>query len=378
MQVPLLDLKAQYRQIRHEIQAALEPLFEEQQFILGPRVSALESDIARYCGCGHAVGVSSGTDALIIALMAAGIGPGDAVLTTTYSFFATAGAVARVGARPVFADIDPQTYNLSAACAATAMDRLPARERQSLKAMIPVHLYGQCADMTPLLELAQRERLVVIEDAAQAIGAEDGGQRAGSQGEFGCFSFFPSKNLGAFGDAGIVTTKDPQRAETLRLLRVHGAKPKYHHQVVGGNFRLDSLQAAVVHVKLRHLDEWTSRRQANARHYRELFAAAGLADRIRLPLEKANRHIYNQFVIAVPRQRDALRTHLTAAGIGSEIYYPIPLHLQACFSDLGYRAGDLPVAEAAAAETLALPIYPELTAAQREYVVSQIAAFFNG
>ncbi len=372
MNVPLLDLKAQYRTIKDRVLEVTEAIYDSQYFILGPHVEALESAIADYCRTAHAVGVSSGTDALILALMAAGIGPGDRVLTSTYTFFATAGAIARVGAVPVFADIDPETYNLDSERLEAAID---GNARQTVKAVIPVHLYGQCADMDPILALAHANGWTVIEDAAQAIGAEYCGRRAGSMGHYGCFSFFPSKNLGAFGDGGIVTTDDAERSERLKILRVHGAAPKYYHQLVGGNFRLDALQAAIVSIKLEHLDGWTAGRQKNAAGYRERFAAADLLDRVGLPVERQNRHIYNQFVIRV-EQRDALRDWLTEKGVGSEVYYPVPLHLQACFADLGYRRGDLPVAEAAAEQTLALPVYPELTEDQLSYVVDTIAAFF--
>jgi dTDP-4-amino-4,6-dideoxygalactose transaminase len=377
MIVPLLDLKAQYRTIKDRALEITEQIYAGQHFILGPHVEALEEKIAHYCRSTHAVGVSSGTDALLLALMAAGIGPGDRVITTPYTFFATTGAIVRVGAAPVFVDIDPETYNLSAeklnaAVAAAAEDVL-----KSVKAIIPVHLYGQCADMDPVLEAAAARGWVVIEDAAQAIGAEYKGRRAGSMGDYGCFSFFPSKNLGAFGDGGMVTTGDPLAGERLKILRVHGANPKYYHSLVGGNFRLDALQAAIVALKLDYLDGWTAARQENASRYRNLFAAAGLTDRLHLPLEKENRHIYNQFVIRVETGRDDLRAYLGEQGIGTEVYYPVPLHLQQCFAGLGYRAGDFPESEKAAAQTLALPIYPELTESQQSYVVEKIAAFFN-
>ena len=377
MKVPLLDLKPQYETIKDEVLAVTQEIFDSQYFILGPRVAALEADIADYCQTGHAVGVSSGSDALIISLMAAGIGPGDLVLTSPYTFFATAGAISRVGARPVFADIDPETYNLSPKAAEETIDAMAESDRRRLKAVVPVHLYGQCADMDPILALARANSLVVIEDAAQAIGSEYKGRRAGAMGDFGCFSFFPSKNLGAFGDGGIVTTGSDAFDERLRILRGHGASPKYYHQTIGGNFRLDAFQAAIVNIKLRHLDTWTAARQENAKTYRELFGTAGLEGRIRLPAEVASRHIYNQFVIGVPRGRDELRDALQQAQIGTEIYYPLPLHVQNCFADLGYRPGDFPQAEAAASQTLALPIYPELTPVQLAYVVETIQAFFG-
>ena len=375
MNVPLLDLKAQYLSIKDAVREATEAVFESQHFILGPRVIQLEKEISDYCRCAHAVGVSSGTDALLLSLMAAGVGAGDRVITTPYTFFATAGAVARVGAIPVFVDIDAETYNLSPERLAETVDGLPDADRRRVKAVIPVHLYGQCADMAPILALARSNGWTVIEDAAQAIGAEYEGQRAGSMGDYGCFSFFPSKNLGAFGDGGIVTTNDAGIHERLHILRVHGASPKYYHRFVGGNFRLDALQAAIVSIKLTHLDRWTAARQANADRYGRMFAAAGLTPRVQLPVARQTRHIYNQFVIRVDAGRDELKDWLGKKGIGCEIYYPVPLHLQACFKDLGYAQGDFPVSEAAAATTLALPIFPELTEDQQACVVEAIAAF---
>jgi dTDP-4-amino-4,6-dideoxygalactose transaminase len=372
MQVPLLDLKAQYAAIREEIRAAVEEVLESQHFILGPKVNECEELIAHYSGCAHGIGVSSGSDALLICLMAEGIGPGDDVLTTPYTFFATGGAVARVGARPVFVDICPRTYNIDP-------QQLTDRITPQTKAIIPVHLYGQCAAMEPIMDLAARRNLLVIEDAAQAIGAEIGGRRAGSMGTYGCLSFFPSKNLGAAGDAGMVVTQDAARAEKLRVLRAHGSKPKYYHALVGGNFRLDALQAAIVSAKFRHLEAWTAARQANAQRYRQLFAAAGLAEDPRLQLPYAlpdGRHIYNQFVIRL-RERDALQCYLKEQGVATEVYYPVPLHLQKCFAYLGHREGDFPVSEAAARQTLALPVYPELADAQARYVVDCVAAFLR-
>ena len=377
MQVPLLDLKEQYRSLKKEILAVTEAVYESQYFILGERVTALEKSIAKYCGTSHAVGVSSGSDALIISLMAAGISTGDMVLTTPYSFFATAGAIARLGAKPVFADIDQQTFNLSPETLAPVMQSLTVSERKKVKAIIPVHLYGQCADMDPILQFAKAHDLVVVEDAAQAIGSEYQERRAGSMGAFGCFSFFPSKNLGAFGDGGVVTTNSQETYSQLQILRGHGSKPKYYHKIIGGNFRLDALQAAIVSVKLSHLDSWTRSRQANAMKYRELFSQAGLDKTIHLPLEKENRHIYNQFVVMVPDKRDDLRGFLAQAGIGTEVYYPVPLHLQECFRYLGYQPGDFKVAEKAALHSLAIPIYPELSNEQLEYVVDTFKAFFT-
>ncbi len=377
MKVPLLDLKEQYRSLKKEIMAATEAVYESQHFILGERVLSLEESIARYCGTSHAVGVSSGSDALLISLMAAGISANDSVLTTPYSFFATAGAIARLGARPVFADIDPQTFNLSPETLDLAMEKLTVPERKQVKAIIPVHLYGQCADMDPIIQFAKNNDLVVVEDAAQAIGSEYQHRRAGSMGACGCFSFFPSKNLGAFGDGGVVTTHSQEFYHHLKILRSHGSEPKYHHKFVGGNFRLDALQAAIVSVKLNHLDHWTAARQANAAKYRKLFSQNGLHETIRLPVERENRHIYNQFVIMVPDKRDDLRDFLAQAGIGTEVYYPVPLHLQECFAYLGYQPGDFKVAEKAARNSLAIPIYPELSDAQLEYVAETIKLFYG-
>jgi dTDP-4-amino-4,6-dideoxygalactose transaminase len=377
MKVPLLDLKEQYASIKEEILTVAEKIFESQHFILGPRVEALEKDIAGYCFSKHALGVSSGTDALLISLMAADIGSQHTVITTPYTFFATAGSIFRVGARPIFVDIDPDTYNISPQALENVIDSMTENELARLKAVLPVHLYGQCADMDPILKIAKEYHLVVIEDAAQAIGAEYRGQRAGSMGDLGCFSFFPSKNLGAFGDGGMVTTDSDELHDKLRILRVHGSHPKYYHKLAGGNFRLDAFQAAVVSVKLKHLDTWTKARQENARKYRELFADARIDDVIQLPVEKEDRHIYNQFVICVTDKRDELRQFLNEMGVGTEIYYPVPMHLQECFLHLNYKRGDFPVAEHAALHTLALPVYPELSDDQLAYVVEKIAAFYK-
>jgi dTDP-4-amino-4,6-dideoxygalactose transaminase len=371
MNVPLLDLKAQYATIREEINRAVLELLESQHFILGPVVEECERRVAAYSGCEHAVGVSSGTDALLVCLMAEGIGPGDEVITSPYTFAATVGSIARLGATPVFVDICPDTYNLD-------VSQIARRITSRTKAILPVHLFGQCAEMDPILEIARRHKLVVIEDAAQAIGAEYQGRCAGSMGDYGCFSFFPSKNLGCAGDGGMVVTRDAARAEKLRTLRAHGSKPKYYHRVLGGNFRLDALQAAVVNVKLPHLYGWTARRQANAERYRRLFTAAGSVGDGRLTLPRPpqhGRHVYNQFVLRTER-RDELQAHLKAWGIGSEVYYPLPMHLQECFAALGYRPGDLPESERAARQTLAIPIFAELTGQQLEYVVAGAAEFF--
>jgi len=369
MNVPMLDLKAQHQAIKSEVEAAIIEVLESQAFILGPKVKECEAAIARYCSCSHAVGVSSGTDALLIALMAEGIGAGDEVITTPYTFFATAGSVSRTGATPVFVDIDPITYNINPGL-------IEEKITPKTKAIIPVHLYGQTAEMDPIMAVARKHGLVVIEDAAQAIGSEYNGRRAGSIGDYGCFSFFPSKNLGCAGDGGMVTTNDPARAEKLIVMRAHGSKPKYYHRVIGGNFRFDSIQAAVVNVKLPRLDSWTAGRQANARRYEKLFAQAGLAATVSLPVIVHSRHIFNQYVIRAPR-RDELMEHLQKNNIGCAIYYPVPLHLQECFAHLGYHEGDLPESEKAARETVAIPVYPELTDEQAAYVVRCIADFLS-
>jgi dTDP-4-amino-4,6-dideoxygalactose transaminase len=369
MLVPLLDLKAQYATIKAEVEAAIAEVMESQHFILGPKVEQCEKAIAPYCGSSHAVGVSSGSDALLVCLMAEGIGPGDEVITSPYTFFATVGAIARVGATPVFVDIDPATYNMDAS-------RLSSKVTPRTRAIIPVHLYGQMADMDRVMAVAQEHGLVVIEDGAQAIGAEYKGRRAGSIGHYGCFSFFPSKNLGAAGDGGMVVTNDAQRAEKLKVLRAHGSKPKYHHKIIGGNFRLDAIQAAIVSAKLPHLDQWTAGRQRNAAKYNELFAESGLASSVNgspviTPVVVTDRHIFNQYVIRVPR-RDQLQSSLKQRGVGTEVYYPVPMHLQECFAYLGHGVGAFPESERAANETLALPIQPELTDAQLQYVVECI------
>jgi dTDP-4-amino-4,6-dideoxygalactose transaminase len=368
VKVPLLDLQAQYRPLREEILAAITRVSDSQRFILGPEVEALERELAEWMGVPRTIAVSSGTDAVLVALMACGIGPGDEVVTSTYSFFATAGCIARLGAVPVLVDIEPKTYNLNPAA---IRDVLTPRTR----AIMPVHLFGLMADMTPILAIAREAGLAVIEDAAQAIGARAKGDVAGTLGAIGCFSFFPSKNLAAFGDGGLVSTTDDRLADRLRLLRNHGAEPKYFHKLVGGNFRLDALQAAVLRVKLPHLAGWTEARRRNAAIYQKLFAELGLSEQVRVPFEPAGSyHIFNQFVIQVS-ERDELREYLRVHDIGTEIYYPVPFHLQECFAHLGYPRGAFPVAEAAARETLALPIYGELTTSQIEYVVHTIAQF---
>ncbi len=381
LRVPLLDLTAQFAPIRADVLAAVTRVCDSQQFILGAEVEALERELAERLDVRHALGVSSGTDALLMALMALNIGPGDEVITPTYSFFATAGCVTRVGAKPVLVDIDPATFCMTA-------DALAKAITPRTKAVIPVHLFGQTVDMDPLLAVARKQGIAVIEDACQAIGARDKGRLLGGLGDIGCFSFFPSKNLGAFGDAGLVTTNNDTLARRMRLLRNHGMEPKYYHAIVGGNFRLDAIQAAVLRVKAPHLPAWTDARRANAARYERLFADTSLTltpalaaptprGALTLPTARPDAfHIFNQYVIRVG-DRDALRTHLTAAGIGTEIYYPVPFHLQTCFADLGYAPGAFPVAEAAAADSLALPIYGELTEAQQRHVVDAIAAFYR-
>ena len=376
MKVPFLDLKVQYQHIKEEIDQAVMEVISEQHFILGPKVEALEEAIAAYSSARHGIGVASGSDALTLSLMALGVGAGDEVITTPFTFFATAGSISKVGATPVFVDIDPQTYNLD-----------PSRIQECItpqtKAIIPVHLFGQSADMELIKGIASSNGLWIIEDAAQAIGSDyirnsAPPQRVGSMGDMGCFSFYPSKNLGSFGDGGMVTTNDDELAKRVRLLRVHGAASKYYYQCIGINSRLDALQAAVLLVKFRYLEEWTAKRLKNAAYYDQLF------DEIRhhelgiaIPyVQYNNRHIYNQYVIRVPK-RDELREFLSQEGIGTDVYYPLPLHLQECYQELGYGARDFPHAEQAARETLALPIYPELTSEQQEYVVSKIEEFFR-
>ncbi len=374
MQVPLLDLKGQYATIKEELTAAIAEVMESQHFILGPKVEQCEAAVAKYSNVAHAVGVTSGSDALLMCLMAENIGPGDEVITTPYTFFATVGAITRLGATPIFVDIDPVTYNIDAA-------KIAEKITSKTRAMIPVHLYGQMADMDPIMALEKKHKLVVIEDAAQAIGSEYKGRRAGSIGHYGCFSFFPSKNLGAAGDGGMIVTNDAERAEKLKVLRSHGSKPKYFHKVVGGNFRMDALQAVVVSTKLPHLDGWTAGRQRNAKRYSQLFVEAGLAEAgessaVVLPKVVANRHIFNQFVIRVAK-RDQLQAFLQKKGVWTEIYYPVPMHLQECFAFLGHGAGDFPESEKAAKETLALPVYPELREEQLRYVVGCIKEFVD-
>ncbi len=370
MNVPLLDLKAQFQSIRQELLASIEEVCDDQGFVLGPRVERFEESLGKYAGTAHAVGVASGSDALLLSLMAVGVKPGDEVITTPFTFFSTAGVISRLQAIPVFVDIRPDTFNLDPVHLA---DNITNRT----KAVIPVHLFGQCADMEAIAQIATPRGIPIIEDACQAIGAARNGVRAGGFGATGCFSFFPSKNLGGFGDGGMVTTHDPEVANQLRALRVHGSRSDYHHHLIGMNSRLDALQAEVLQVKLTYLEQWTEKRRSNAQAYHQLFDQAGLLDRISEPaVDQVNYHVYNQYTIRT-MQRDQLSTYLTEQGIGNKIYYPVPLHLQECYQVLGYQNGQLPVAEQAAQEVLSLPIYPELAPEHMEYVVQSIRKFFE-
>jgi dTDP-4-amino-4,6-dideoxygalactose transaminase len=375
--IPFFDLSAQFKSIEDEIKSAMDEVFQNQQFILGSKVQALEETIAQYCRTRYAIGVASGSDALVLALMALGIGAGDEVLLPPFTFFATAGSVSRLGATPVFVDIDRETYNIDPS-------KIEEKITPKTKAILPVHLFGQCADMNPLLKIAQKKKLFVIEDAAQALGAEykpnagSQGRRAGQIGDLGCFSFYPTKNLGAFGDAGMVVTDNPALAEKVRLLRVHGSQPKYFHKTIGINSRLDTIQAAILLVKFKYLEKWTAERQKKAERYQGLFQnLLSSVKGLKLPtIQYQNRHIFHQYVIRVP-ERDRLRKFLTEKGIGTDIYYPVPLHLQECYSFLEYRRGDLPNSEKASEEVLALPVYPELTEDQQNVVVDGIKAFYR-
>ncbi len=377
MKVPLLDLKAQYQTIKEEVLLAVNDVLESQHFILGPKVVELEEKVAVYSDVPYAVGVSSGSDALLVALMALDIQPGDEVITTPFTFFSTAGVISRLNATPVFVDIDPVTYNIDPEKVESAVTR-------KTKAMIPVHLYGQCADMDHLIEIAKKHNIAIIEDAAQSIGAEYKGKKAGSMGDIGIFSFFPSKNLGGCGDGGMVVTQDESLYKKLKILRVHGSEPKYFHKYVGGNFRLDALQAAILIVKMKYLDDWSASRRKNAAYYNQKLEETGLIDRGLVQPPEAvyknsgdkNHHIYNQYTIRV-KDRDNLRDYLKKSDIGTEIYYPFPLHLQECFKDLGYLKGDFPEAEKASEEVLSLPIYPELKEEQKEYIIQKIFDFYK-
>lgn len=373
MKVQLLDLYPQYRSIRKEVLEEVKKVCDSQHYILGKNVAALEEEIASYCGVKYAVGVASGTDALLLSLMAAGVGPGDSVITTPFTFFATAGSIARLNARPLFADIHPKTLNLDPG----SLESLLRKSPRGAKAVIPVHLYGQCADMDPIMRLSRKHGIKVIEDAAQSIGAVYKGKKAGSIGDAGCFSFYPTKNLGCFGDGGMITTNARTTAERLKMLRVHGSKKRYYHDLVGANSRLDEIQAAVLRVKLKYLDRWTSQRIRNAARYDSLFKRAGLEGCVTTPyVEAFNVSVFNQYVLIV-KERDRLREFLSSKGVGTEIYYPMPLHAQKCFRSLGYKNGDFPISERAAKETIALPIYPELNTAQQKYVVSTIREFYS-
>lgn len=374
MKVPLLDLSSQYKKVRKEVLEVVKEVCDSQHYVLGKNVSGLESEIAAYCGTKYAIGVASGTDAILLSLMAAGVSAGDKVVTSSFTFFATVGSIVRLGAVPVFADIDPRTFNIDP----DNLENLIKSNSKGIKAVMPIHLYGQCADMAPINELARKYGLAVIEDAAQSIGAEYRGRRAGSMGSYGCFSFYPTKNLGGMGDGGMITTNNKRIAEVLGMLRVHGSRKRYYHDILGTNSRLDELQAAVLRVKLKHLDGWTKERIVNARRYDALFEKSGLDKFVQTPyIHNDNRSVYNQYVIRV-KKRDALRKYLANAGIGSEVYYPVPMHQQKCFKGLGYGRGSLPVTEKAAREVLALPIYAELKPAQQRHVVDTISTFYKG
>ncbi len=379
MNVPLLDLAAQLKTIEEPLKEAVLEVIDSTRYIMGPKVDALESEIAEYVGVPHAIGVSSGTDALLLALMALEVKPGDIVVTTPYSFFATAGVVARLNADIKLVDIDPTSFNIDPNKLEEFLTSCSDAEQSRIKAIVPVHLYGQCADMDPILALAKKYEIPVIEDGAQAIGSKypssAGVKQAGSMGDIGCFSFFPSKNLGGIGDGGMVVAKDAKVAEKLRLMRNHGAHPKYYHAMIGGNFRLDPIQAAVLSVKLPHLDSWHAQRQENAQLYNELLSSTPV-ETPQICYERSH-HIYNQYVIRVPEKRDEFRKYLTENGIGNEVYYPVPFHLQECFQDLGYKQGDFPMSEDAASHTVALPVYPEITNEMQEYVAKTIGNFYS-
>lgn len=370
MNIPLLDLKAQFQPLRNEILAAVQAVCDEQGFVLGPRLVAFEEAMAKYIGARYAIGCASGSDALLLSLMAMGVGQGDEVITVPFTFFATAGAISRVGAKPVFVDIQQGSFNLDP----SQLERVITSRT---KAIIPVHLFGQCADMAAINRIANARKIPVIEDACQAIGAAQNGIRAGVLGVTGCFSFFPSKNLGGFGDGGMITTNDPALADCLSMLRVHGSRVRYLHEAVGINSRLDALQAAVLHIKLKYLDQWAEGRRRNAATYDHLFKEAGLLDRVTIPTtHPGNFHVYNQYTIRVSR-RDDLSSYLKDKGVGTEIYYPLPMHLQNCYKDLGYKKGSFPMSEQAAEQVLSLPIYAELSASRLSYVVDTITEFFQ-
>jgi len=370
IQVPLLDIPASYKEILEDVEKSISGVIRSGQFILGPIVEKLEKQIATYCGTKYAVGVSSGTDALLVSLMAAGVGEGDEVITTPFTFFATAGSIARLGARPVFVDIEPETFNID-------QRYIENNVTEKTRAIIPVHLYGQSANMDPVVKVARKNNLIIVEDAAQAIGSEYKGRKTGSMGDYGCFSFFPTKNLGGFGDGGMVTTASEELYEKVKILRVHGSNPKYYHKITGGNFRLDALQASIVLAKLKYLERWTELRRKNAKTYDRLFNEKEMTGLLTLPSEVFPRHVYNQYVVRVKEKRDELRAFLEENNIATEIYYPLPLHLQDCFASLGHKKGDFPESEKAADETIALPIFPELSNIQLEYVVETIARYLK-
>ncbi len=370
IKVPLLDIPLSYQEILADVEKNISEIIQSGWFILGPVVAELEQQIADYCGAKYAVGVSSGTDALLISLMAAGVGEGDEVITTPFTFFATAGSISRLGAKPVFVDIEPETFNIDP-------NQIESKITNNTRAILPVHLYGQCAEMDSILKLAKKNNLTVIEDAAQAIGSEYKGRRAGSMGDYGCFSFFPTKNLGGFGDGGMVTMNSEELYEQVKILRVHGSEPKYYHKVIGGNFRIDAIQAAVVLAKLKYLDRWTEKRRSNAETYARLFKESGLTEQLTPPAEAVPRHVYNQYVVRVKEKRDELRKYLGENNVATEVYYPLPLHLQDCFASLSHKKGDFPESEKAAEETIALPVFPELTDEQLSYAVEKVAQFLD-
>ncbi len=366
MQVGMMDLKAQFVKYKAELMKAVEDVCSSQILCLGPAVERFEKEAARYCGCKYAIGVSSGTDALLLSLMAAGIGPGDEVITTPFTFFATAGTVSRVGAKPVFADIDPDTFNIDP-------KKIEAKITTKTKAIIPVHIFGQMAQMQPIMDIARKHNLLVIEDAAQAMGATQDGKQAGTAADLGCYSFYPTKNIGAFGDAGMIVTNDDKLAEKIKLMRVHGENPRYYYRMIGGNFRMDNIQGAVLSVKLKYLDEWNKKRRDNAAIYNKIFAGTKIKPQ---KIEKNNTSIYNQYSINAPN-RDQLQAHLTKQGIGCGIFYPQPLHIQDCFNDLGYKKGDFPAAERLTENVLSLPIFQELTPQQIEHAGKTVLEFYN-
>ncbi|MBT3514560.1 MAG: DegT/DnrJ/EryC1/StrS family aminotransferase [Nitrospina sp.] len=370
MKIPLLDIPASYDKVLVDVEKNINQIIQSGQFILGPIVEELEKKISSYCKTNYAVGVSSGTDALLISLMAAGIKEGDEVITSPFTFFATAGSIARLGARPVFVDIEKNSFNINP-------NLIEKSITDKTRAIIPVHLYGQSVNMDPVLTLAKKHDLVVIEDAAQAIGSEYKGRRAGSMGDYGCFSFFPTKNLGGFGDGGMVTMSSENIYNKVKTLRVHGSNLKYYHEFIGGNFRIDALQAGVVLAKLKYLDQWTEKRRENAQAYNSFFKERGLTNQLTVPSEDFAKHVYNQYVIRIKKKRTELRSFLNENNISTEIYYPLPLHLQNCFAYLGHKQGAFPESEKAANETIALPIFPELTQNQISYIVDKIDDFLN-